>query len=1318
MIRRLLLVISMLFAGTLYAYPNNASQPHADRVLIVYEGANTQGNPAKGDAMQLFQLLGHFDLQKTLAAADDYRPGECNAFDYLFFVGFSSSCQPPAAFLDDAYSFKGTLVWLNTGIIALNARHDLRSKFGFIPVKYDSTAGYDAVIALDKNFRFTKGDDYLTIMSITDRGKAEVLADAVAPHHVTSPYAIHAGNLYLFGDSPFSYIGPTDRYIFFAEKLHDILNRQHPEFHAAMIRIEDVDPTEDPGSIRKITDLLYSEHVPFMIAVVPFYVDPANNVRISLSDKPDMVDALRYAEEHGATIVMHGVTHQYHGVTDNDYEFWDSALNRPIANDNAGYVQQKLELGVEELMRNGVYPLAWETPHYGASDIDYGAIAKVFSTAVEERIVMNDLDYSQYFPYVIQKDMFGEKIVPENAGYVPLGSPAEEEQAVLDILAAAKSNLYVRDGYATAFFHPFMPIHLLKEIVEGVKALGYTYVSLRDESNIVRLPDRAIVSGADSFRISIEDQYLKEIYLDSTGVRVKKEITPKRITKTVSRKIDIEPGWIYAAEPIEYREKDLSFIDKVVMQLQTFWKRVFPQKKRVTPAVAAVLWDSTATGGTRLDEESFATALRCVGIPTDTLTTVNLDSLSRYNLIVVPYTVAGDLPDSLYEILEKFVSSGGKLITDSKNPLAVDFGVKFSQNVMRLEKVRDRMFPEQLLSWGTFETVHRIDVEESDRIVCTNDVNDAPVVIARKYGRGEFIAMSARFDPISGEGYSRFPYLIEWIKNYFQLYPTLRRDNLEVFFDPGLRGKSNISIETLVKDWAAKGIRFVHVAGWHEYPKYTYDYDRLIRLCHAYGITVYAWVEPPQISKKFYDDHPEWHEKNYKGKDVRPDWRYPVALTDTACLQAASDWMYKFLTSHDWDGVNIAELYFGGEGAPSDPSMLTPFDRSARMMFRKKYGFDPVQLFQQSSQHYYRTAPQDWRRFVEFRASLVTNLTSHFLSIAVDAFRNKPGARIVLTAMDEKTFPSLRASLGVDIGQILQLRKTYPFVLNVEDPETNWNTDPRRYVAIGNTYRTLLGPDSSDLMIDLNILEFRQSNYSGIFPTKMPTGIESYLLVNSAAQVSQRMAIYSEATALPQDLADFPYAITPQADFRAVNDGFIVDAPYATCLRLSSDVAELSVNGRIVYPFSPGYFSIPAGEHLVKVVKTDVNPFESGLMHAHIEAASCNILSERTFQRGVEFTYSSPGRCSVSFGKMPYTVLVDDHDISFTVAREEQHYGIVLPPGRHKVLVVLESTVSYGIDMTSLWSSALIAVFGSIAGGLLIVLYFVLKVRRRTVAHV
>jgi hypothetical protein len=250
-------------------------------------------------------------------------------------------------------------------------------------------------------------------------------------------------------------------------------------------------------------------------------------------------------------------------------------------------------------------------------------------------------------------------------------------------------------------------------------------------------------------------------------------------------------------------------------------------------------------------------------------------------------------------------------------------------------------------------------------------------------------------------------------------------------------------------------------------------------------------------------------------------------------------------------------------------------------------------------------------------------------------------------------------------------------------------------------------------MIDLNIYSLRDSAYVGMFPSKTPTGTESYLLVNSAANVAPRMTIYDEAGVLPQDLADLPYAIAPQATMEITGDGYEISAPYSTSIRLSADVKYIQVDGATVFPYQPGYFAIPAGEHQVSIEPAGVNPFQDQMMASHIEAASCNILSERTFERGVEFTYDSPTRCAVSFGKMPFAVFVDDHETPFSVAREEQHYGIVLPPGQHKILVILENAVSYGIDVTSLWSSALIAIFGSFAGGILVVLYLVYKVRRK-----
>ena len=1302
-IRSLLFAILVLFSTTaLYA---------AEKALIIFEGRDLPGNLARGSGYQLYQLLGHFDIERKIIGSEEYRSGDMNKYPFVFFIGFTKDCKPSSIFLDDAYEYRGTLVWLNTGILEYHVRHSLRAKYGFEPLSFDTHTGFNTVVALDKQWRFTKSDPSLHLLQILDRSRVQVLAEAQAPGKKTTPYAIRSGNFYYFADSPLAYTTATDRYLFFAEKLHDILNQPHSASHLALIRIEDVHPLEDPDRIEKIADLLYSREVPFLISVIPFYVDPSQNIRVALSDKPDMVDALRYAQAHGGTIILHGATHQYRGITAVDYEFWDEAKKGPIQNDSAADVEKKIESAVIELMKNGLFPLAWETPHYGASNVDYVQIGKIFSTAVEQRLAINHLDYGQFFPYVINQDMYGQKILPENLGYVPLGKRKEMERAVKELIEAAQVNLYVRDGFATAFFHPFLPLSLLRELVDGVKRAGYTYIDIKNDVHSVRLPDRAIRTGAGPVRFQIDDQYLKEIYINPLGQTVKTEISPKRIRGDVSRNVTLASGWTYVAEPTEEHGREITFMERLSQRLERFMSRFLPGKREITPAVAGILWNPSASGGALLDQQSFYTALQSIGIPTEKILDANLSDLSKYNLLIVPYSSAEIMPDLFYEKVNEFVKGGGCLVTDSKNPVAADLGVRFGKNVSRLEKVRDKLFPDDVLIWGTFESVYPIDPEKEDQILCVNDVNQAPVGIVRKHGKGKLIAISARFDPVSGGGYARFPYFIEWLKTYFHLHPVLRRDFMEVYFDPGLHGKLNI--EALVKRWSGLGIRVVHAAGWHEYPNYTYDYDRLIRLCHAYGIIVYAWLEPPQISKKLYDENPQWREKNYNGEDARFDWRYPMALTDPACLSAASEWMRKFLSSHDWDGVNIAEIYFGGEGAPEDPQSLTPFHPSSREEFKKKSGFDPVELFRSGSPHYYKTSPRDWKRFVDFRADCVTEITSHFISVASEVFRTKPDRQIILTILDQKSVPELRRKIGVDADRLLALRKRFHFAVQVEDPEVYWNKDPRRYLEIGERYRQLLGDDSSQLLIDLNILNFRRAGETGLFPTLTPTGIEAYLLVHSAASAAPRLTIYSEATILPQDLINLPYALAAAtAKLEIDGDAFKVKAEYATTLRLDEKVEKISLDGKTVYPFRKGCFRIPAGEHVLKL-SDGVSLFNNGAAHSQMASASCNILKERTFKRGVEFLYHSPSRCAVSFNTIPLAVFVDDQEMILNIAKEEQNYGILLPPGTHKVLVMLENTVAYGIDLTSLWSSELIAVFGFLAGGVLVVLFILVKVKKK-----
>jgi hypothetical protein len=233
-----------------------------------------------------------------------------------------------------------------------------------------------------------------------------------------------------------------------------------------------------------------------------------------------------------------------------------------------------------------------------------------------------------------------------------------------------------------------------------------------------------------------------------------------------------------------------------------------------------------------------------------------------------------------------------------------------------------------------------------------------------------------------------------------------------------------------------------------------------------------------------------------------------------------------------------------------------------------------------------------------------------------------------------------------------------------------------------------------------------------------PTGTEAYLILHSAVSTAPRATIYSEATVLPQDLVNLPYALASSASFEIEGDRYRVKADYATTLYLGEGDKEVWLDGRTAYPSREGYLFIPAGEHTIRIKEAALQLFNNGASRPRLLSASCNILHERPFERGMEFTYHSPSRCAVSFNKVPMSVFVDEQEVSFTVAKEEQRFGILLPSGTHRVRVILEDAVSYGIELTSLWSSALTVLFGLLSSGILVILVILVRLRRKKVSCV
>lgn len=518
---------SALVESTLHSTPG--------RVLVTYDQPLAEyGKLGPAYGIMLRNLLGHFSLTVDLLPIEQYQAGDLENYDYTLYLGSYYDNPLPVAFLQDVLNTSKTVAWFKYNIwkLAWDPAANFAATYGF---SFNGLAGlnapptpenpypgfYDTVLYKDKSFVKYYSYDSATnkvfsdpdvgVTQITDASKAQQLItvkNAVSGAEI--PYVVRSGNFWYIADIPFSYIGPRDRYLVFADLLHDILGEETPENHKALIRLEDVAAKVTQQSMKELSDYLSSQSVPFSIAVIPFYRDPlgfytgGTPEEIHLAEATDLTQSLGYALAHGGKILMHGYTHQYDsqpnsvsGVSADDFEFWDIVENRPVDEDSESWVLARLDAGLAELQGSGYAPFAWEVPHYQASPIAYQTFPQRFDTTYQRAVYYTsdnpnlnpddpNRDYAvgQFFPYIIYEDYYGQKVLPENLGNVEYPGFGGAVYTKEDILLNASYALVVRDGFASFFFHPFWlepDLHVpgladFKTIIEGITALGYQWL--------------------------------------------------------------------------------------------------------------------------------------------------------------------------------------------------------------------------------------------------------------------------------------------------------------------------------------------------------------------------------------------------------------------------------------------------------------------------------------------------------------------------------------------------------------------------------------------------------------------------------------------------------------------------------------------------------------------------------------------------------------------------------------------------------------------------------------------------------------------------
>ena len=345
----------------------------------------------------------------------------------------------------------------------------------------------------------------------------------------------------------------------------------------------------------------------------------------------------------------------------------------------------------------------------------------------------------------------------------------------------------------------------------------------------------------------------------------------------------------------------------------------------------------------------------------------------------------------------------------------------------------------------------------------------------------------------------------------------------------------------------------------------------------------------------------------------------------------------------DWDGINLAELYFESLHGPGDPARFTPMNDWVRADAAETLKFDPAELFDEDGGRHWRRAPEAWRSFAEYRARLALDLQKRFIRRLIEV---APESDIVVTQIDDRFDTRMREYLGADTAALLPLAEKLDFTVAIEDPATIWNLGPQRYSEIGRRYRRLTS-EHRRLAIDINIVE----RYQQVYPTRKQVGVELFQLVHAASEAFHRVLLYFEHSIGRPDWRLLPHAA---AIARFDDSSGIVKSDLPIGIRHQGAAI---VDGKLWPVYDGETVWLPAGEHQVTASEgapeRSVLSFTSELLDASFERES------------ILLRYRSRSRAIARVNMRPEQISIDGKQFHSTVFDSKNSHAIMLPMGSH-----------------------------------------------------
>ncbi|MFC6040629.1 DUF2334 domain-containing protein [Paenisporosarcina macmurdoensis] len=494
---KIILLFTICMIGILFSYTPVSAEGES-KVVIIY--SSNQSNDLT-QVRILDTIVSHFTSDITITS--DEESINLDDYSHVFYLGLINK-KLSSGLIQQMERFQGEMVFFGDNV------EQLTKRYGFVSTGESETI---RSVSIPQSGIKTEVEESRSILKINASTNQEI----VSVGDESKPLIIKDKDSY--------YVGTTNLYnpvgMVIGETLYEVFGKQKNEKKVKYLRLEDIHPKTDAKNLETIAKYLKNHKIPYLVTIIPVYTSTKIKEDIHFSDVPELVKVLQYMQKNGASFILHGYKHQYRETeTGEGFEFWDVQNNRPIYQSKDDkvlvptnveeqlmledyerqYIKEAIENGVTEMIAHNLYPLAFEAPHYAMSQSGYEILSGYFSTYVGQLQITDQSRKSTYGPITSGKPSFlhGMTSIPETMGYIEkdIHNPEKPFAVSLKNMKSLGDDVsQYSDGYLGAFYHPYLGLDTLKEVVQILNSYpNTTWLDLKQLPNKVEVENVLIQS--------------------------------------------------------------------------------------------------------------------------------------------------------------------------------------------------------------------------------------------------------------------------------------------------------------------------------------------------------------------------------------------------------------------------------------------------------------------------------------------------------------------------------------------------------------------------------------------------------------------------------------------------------------------------------------------------------------------------------------------------------------------------------------------------------------------------------------------------------